>query len=51
MGHMVKLIEEMDSKLLSIKIIERSKSLRNKIIVWLSKFARGIREILSFAHT
>lgn len=40
MGHMVKLIEEMDSK-----------SLRNKIIVWLSKFARGIREILSFAHT
>ena len=29
MGHMSKLIEEMDNKLLSIKIIERSKSLRN----------------------
>lgn len=51
MGHMAKLIEEMDRKLLSIKIIERSKSLRNKIIVWLSQFARGIGEILSFAHT
>jgi len=51
MGHMAKLIEEMDNKLLSIKIIERSKSLRNKIIVWLSQFARGIGEILAFAHT
>lgn len=51
MGHMSKLIEEMDNKLLSIKIIERSKSLRNKIMVWLNQFARGIGEILSFAHT
>lgn len=51
MGHMSKLIEEMDNKLLSIKIIERSKSLRNKITVWLNQFARGIGEILSFAHT
>ena len=51
MGHMSKLIEEMDNKLLSIKIIERSKSLRNKIAVWLNQFARGIGEILSFAHT
>lgn len=50
MGYMAKLIEEMDNKLLSIKIIERSKSLRNKIIVWLSQFARGIGEVLSFAH-
>ena len=50
MGHMSKLIEEMDNKLLSIKIIERSKSLRNKITVWLNQFARGIGEILSFAH-
>lgn len=51
MGHMSKLIEEMDNKLLSIKIIERSKSLRNKITIWLNQFARGIGEILSFAHT
>lgn len=50
MGHMSMLIEEMNNKLLSIKILERSKSLRNKIIVWLSQFARGIGEILSFAH-
>ena len=51
MGHIAKMIEEMDNKLLSIKIIERSKSLRDKVVVWLSQFARGIGEILSFAHT
>lgn len=32
-------------------IIEASKSLRNKIIVWLSQFARGIKAIISYAHT
>lgn len=51
LGHINKLSEEMNHKLLSIKIIEASKSLRNKIIVWLSQFARGIKEILSYAHT
>ena len=40
----------MDKKLLSIKIIEASKSLRKKVIVWISQFARGIRNILSYAH-
>lgn len=50
LGHINKLSEEINHKLLSIKIIEASKSLRNKIIVWLSQFARGIKEILSYAH-
>ena len=51
MGYMSKLIEKMDRKLLTIKIIERSKSLRNKIIVWISQISRGIKNILSYAHT
>ena len=50
-GHMNKLAEEMNKKLLSIKIIEASKSLRNKIVVWMSQFARGIKKILSYART
>ena len=51
LGQMAMLIEDMDKKLLSIKIIERSKSLRKKAIVWLSQMARGISEILKYAHT
>lgn len=51
LGHVNKLVEEMDKKLLSIKIIERSKSLKNKVIIWMSQFARGIKKILSYAHT
>ena len=50
MNHLSLLAEEMDKKLLFYKIIERSKSLRNKIIVWFNQTARGIKEILSFAH-
>ena len=50
-GHMNKLAEEMNKKLLSIKIIEASKSLKNKVIIWMSQFARGIKKILSYAHT
>ena len=50
LGHIGKLIEEMDKKLLSIKIIEASKSLRNKVIVWIGQFARGIKNMLSYAH-
>ena len=45
------LAEEMDNKLLIIKIIEASKSLRNKVCVWFSQLARGIYEILKKAHT
>ena len=51
MGQIAMLIEEMDKKLLSIKIIERSKSLKRKVIVWISQMARGISEILKYAHT
>ena len=34
MGHLSMLIEDMDKKLLTIKIINRSKSLKNKVLVW-----------------
>ena len=49
MGHIGKLIEEMDYKLLSIKIIEASKSLKRKVVVWISQFAKGIGNILENA--
>ena len=51
MGHIGRLVESMDKKLLTIKIIERSKSLRNKVIVWISQIAKGIKEMLSYAHS
>ena len=51
MGQMAMLAEDMDKKLLSIKILERSKSIKRKVIVWLSQIARGISEILKYAHT
>ena len=43
------LIEDMDKKLLTIKILDQSKSLRNKVLVWFYQMARGIREILTHA--
>lgn len=49
MGHLSMLIEDMDKKLLTIKIINRSKSLKNKVLVWFYQMARGIKEILSYA--
>ena len=45
------LVDKMDKKLLVIKIIEASKSLRNKVIVCLSQMSRGIKEILKYCHT
>lgn len=45
------LADKIDRKLLVIKIIEASKSLRRKIIVWLSQISRGIKEILKYCHT
>ncbi len=51
LGLITKLIEEMNNRLLSIKILERSQSLREDLVVFISMFARGIKEILSFAHT
>ena len=51
LGYIAILADKMDRKLLVIKIIEASKSLRNKIIVWLSQISRGIKEILKYSHT
>lgn len=51
MGYIGMLSDKIDKKLLSIKIIERSQSLRNKVVVWLSQMARGIKEIISYCHT
>lgn len=45
-GQIISLIEEMNSKLLSIKIIEESKSLRKTVGVWITQFARGINIML-----
>lgn len=51
LGHIAMLAEEINRKILSIKIIEASKSLKRKVIVWLSQIARGIKEILKYAHS
>ena len=50
LGHIAILADKIDSKLLIIKIIYASKSLRSKTIVWLSQIARGMKEILKYAH-
>lgn len=44
------LIDEIDTKSLSMKIQSESKSLRNNVIVLISQFAKGIQAILSYAH-
>lgn len=51
LGHIAILADNMNKKLLTIKIIYASKSLKDKAIVWLSQIARGIKEILKYAHT
>ena len=50
LGHIGKLVEDMNKKLLTIKIILRSKSLKNNVLVWISQIARGIGKILSYAR-
>jgi hypothetical protein len=51
LGHIGKLAESVDSKLLSIKAVVRSKSLRKKVLFWYYQLSRGIRDILSHAKT
>lgn len=51
MGYISMISEKMDKKLLLIKIIEASKSLRKKVVVWISQISRGIKEILSHCYT
>lgn len=51
LGHIAILADKIDKKLLMIKILYASKSLKDKSIVWLSQIARGIKNILAYAHT
>lgn len=50
-GHLFVLAEDLDKKLLVIKIIERSKSLRKKVLVWFNQISKGIYEILKHCKT
>ena len=50
LGHIAILADRIDKKLLTIKIIYASQSLKTKSIVWLSQIAKGIKKILSYAH-
>ncbi len=51
LGLLAKLADTINTRLLTIKIIERSQSLKEKLVVLLGMMARGIKEILSYAHT
>ena len=51
MLHNGMLAEKINKKLLVIKIIEASKSLKNNLLVWYGQISSGIREILKHAHT
>lgn len=49
LGYISMLAEQIDNRLLTLKIIYASKSLKQKAIVWLSQIARGIKNILAYA--
>ncbi len=51
LGLLAKLADSINTRLLSIKIIERSQSLKENLVVLIGMMARGIKEILSYAHT
>lgn len=51
LGHIAILADNINKRLLTIKIIYASQSLKQSSIVWLSQIARGIKEILKLAHT
>lgn len=50
-GHIGILAEKIDQKLLVIKMVERSKSLKGRAYLWFYQIASGIKEILKYAHT
>ena len=50
LGHIAIFAAKIDKKLLTIKILYASKSLKDKSIVWLSQIAREIKNILAYAH-
>ena len=45
MKYLSLLVEKINKKLLIIKIVERSKSLRNKLIIWITKINKGISKL------
>ncbi len=51
LGLLAKLADTINTRLLSIKIVERSQSLKENLVVLLGMMARGIKDILSYAHT
>ena len=51
MMHIGMMVEKINSKLLIIKIIERSKSIKGKAYLWYYQISNGIKETLKFAHT
>ena len=48
--HLTLLTESINKKLLVIKIVERSRSLKSKNYFWLYQIKDGIGEILKFGH-
>ena len=50
LGHIAILADKINKNLLTIKIIDASKSLKAKAIVWLGQIAKGIKNILAYAH-
>ena len=50
LGHMAILANNIDERLLIIKIIYASKSLKRSPIVWLSQIAKGVKNILKDVH-
>lgn len=40
-----------DYKFSPLTIQERAKSIRNKVLIWFNQVSRGIKEMLSYAHT
>lgn len=50
MLHLGILSDKIDNKLLVIKILEESKSLKNEVIVWLGQISKGIFNILKNAR-
>lgn len=50
-GYIGLLAEKVDKKLLVIKIIERSRSIKSRACFWFYQISKGIKYILSYAHT
>ena len=50
LGHIAILADKINKNLLTIKIIYASKSLKEKAIIWLGQIAKGIKNILAYAH-